>query len=33
MYQKSGFVQEGDFKDQLMWDDQFYSIKRYAYYL
>lgn len=33
MYQKSGFVQEGDFKDQLVWNEKFYNILRFAYYL
>lgn len=33
MYQKAGFVIEGNFKDQLFWEGSYYSLLRLAYYL
>ncbi|MBC7387895.1 MAG: GNAT family N-acetyltransferase [Opitutaceae bacterium] len=33
MYQKAGFSLEGIFKNQLLWDNQYYSILRFAIFL
>jgi RimJ/RimL family protein N-acetyltransferase len=33
MYQKAGFILEGDFKDQLYWEDRYYNLLRFAIYL
>jgi RimJ/RimL family protein N-acetyltransferase len=33
MYQKAGFVIEGNFKDQLLWEGTYYYLLRLAYYL
>ena len=33
MYRKAGFVLEGDFKDQLYWEERYYNILRFAFYL
>ncbi len=33
MYQKAGFILEGDFKDQILWDNKYYNLLRLAIYL
>lgn len=33
MYQKVGFRKEGDFKDQIYWDGNYYNLLRFAFYL
>lgn len=33
MYQKSGFVPEGNFKDQLYFEDGYHNLLRFAYFL
>jgi RimJ/RimL family protein N-acetyltransferase len=33
MYKKAGFVLEGDFKDQIFWDNKYYNLLRFAFYL
>ncbi|MFY9311347.1 MAG: GNAT family protein [Bacteroidia bacterium] len=33
MYQKAGFIKEGDFKDQIYWGGRYYNLLRFAFYL
>ena len=33
MYQKAGFTSEGNFKDQVYWENRYYNLLRFAIYL
>ena len=33
MYEKAGFVKEGDFKDEIYWENTYYNLFRFALYL